>query len=166
MAVLTAIPAIAVIILVILPPTIPTDENRILPARAMSQVKQIATALLIYQTDSDNRYPLAGDDAAWDAALLPYCKNPNLFAPVGQGFARVKPNVNVAGVIVDPDKGATPIGSTTKSTPSEIMTAYIRVDRPGLDIRAVAGFADSHAEIIPKSRSGEFNRLLETRFAR
>lgn len=166
MAALTAIPAIAVIILVLLPINIPNDGNKRLPAQAMSRVKQVATALLIYQTDYDNRYPLAAGDAAWEAALLPYCKNLDLFSSVGKGFGRVKPNTNVAGVIVDPEQGAVPIGSTTISTPSEIMTAYVRVDRWGLDITAVVGFADSHAEILPKSKTGEFNRLLATRFTR
>ena len=62
----------------ILLPVFSQARKAAMATQSLSNVKQIATALMIYSADFDDRLPKSDE---WQDLLEPYTKNPDLFVP-------------------------------------------------------------------------------------
>jgi|GEM_PF-2058461 len=96
---------------------------------ALSNLRQLATATIIYTTDYDDRFPHATALPGIRASIMPYCKNINLFKPTHQSSAP-EFNFNYSGTTLD----QIPIGNSDVLTREKttIWYAISKIkDKPG-----------------------------------
>lgn len=89
---------IGIYLVVILPSILPHDHSNSKRLHALSNVKQLATGIIIYQSDYDDLNPPASGMPAVRVVLQPYLKNDNLFKPIEDISTTPQFNFNLAGV--------------------------------------------------------------------
>lgn len=115
---------------------------------ALSNVKQVALALLIYSTDNDDRFPKADSSAKARALTHPYTKSDELWQT--PGGTRVLYNVALSGV-----------SSTSLSDPA--ATLLVWEEKPASDGTRAIAFTDGHAKRVSES---EWDRLWSAELGR
>jgi prepilin-type processing-associated H-X9-DG protein/prepilin-type N-terminal cleavage/methylation domain-containing protein len=75
---LTAVIAIAVVIVSLLVPTLSVAKKHAMSAKCQNNLRQLGTAVLSYVADNDGYFPVSGSiwanppETSWDVKLLPY----------------------------------------------------------------------------------------------
>ncbi|MBI5708255.1 MAG: hypothetical protein HZC36_14830 [Armatimonadetes bacterium] len=117
-------------------------KSRAMSTTALSNVKQLAVATIMYSSDYDDKYPPTV--GGWHKAIFPYCKNERLFkAPgdKGQGDSFAL-NAYVAGK-----------SYSRMAMPSDVVMVYqgkgqkLAFDQTG---RAAVAFCDGHARLVDR----------------
>ncbi|MEQ1821420.1 MAG: hypothetical protein ABL949_02820 [Fimbriimonadaceae bacterium] len=122
--------------------------------QALSNAKQISTAMAIYLADSDDVLPWVQSSAGAHRVLEPYTKNKDLFKtlnPKGSGTFRF--NMSLAGV-----------ASTAIEDPAATPLFYEPIPYP--DGRYLVSFADTHAKFVSPEEWKSLQKLLKLKLPR
>jgi len=104
--------------------------------QALSNIKQLATAVMIYQADYDDRFPIGmGDQRKFKDQTFPYVKNSEVFFVLGKP---IESNPELAGV-----------DATKLKNHSEIIMLWGFA--PALENKGVVATADSAAYVTDKN---------------
>ncbi len=128
---------------------------------ALSNIKQLGTSIIIYQSDNDDRFPHSTTMPGLRASIMPYCKNISLFQPNHQSTA-AQFNFNYAGVVLSQK----PLGSNEALEPNQTTVWYaqsIIKAKPGV-FRAMTDGSVKHTLLEPllDSLNYQFDRSKVT----
>jgi hypothetical protein len=105
---------------------------------ALSNVKQVSTAMMILLSDTDDIFPYVQSTAQMFELTMPYMKNNELTKSMNPNGGRLLFNISLAGV-----------SSVDLESPQDIPMVYD--EKPWPDGRWLVGFADSHAKYLTQA---------------
>lgn len=121
---------------------------------ALSNAKQLATAMMIYLADSNDIFPWVQSSPSMHNQLIPYTKSKELFKtlnPKGAGTFRY--NMSLAGV-----------SAVDVSEPAQ--TPLIFDPEPFPDGRYLVAYADSHVKYVTAAEWKELQRFMKLKLPR
>lgn len=105
---------------------------------ALSNVKQVSTAMMILLSDTEDIFPYVQSTAQMFELTMPYMKNNELTKSVNPNGGRLLFNISLAGV-----------SSVDLEAPQDVPMVYD--EKPWPDGRWLVGFADSHAKFLTQA---------------
>lgn len=120
---------------------------------AVSNMKQLGQATLIYCNDYDDVLPFARSIGQAKSEVMPYLKNMDTFKSQNPNGGTVLYNVNLAGVV-----------ATTLPSPASTPVFYDSLAWPGGGRPVV--FADGHADFVEANRWNSVAAELARKYAR
>lgn len=131
---------------------IESSEGPTTPEARLSNVKQAATATMIYGGDTDDIFPKADSSAKFYEAILPYIKNRSIVAPSPEA-GRLLYNTHLSGV-----------NRATIELPAETLLLW--EERAWPDGKRAVAFTDGHAKRLDAAEWAQaWDRELKRRDA-
>lgn len=104
-------------------------------AMALSSVKELVLAELMYSSDDNDRFPSANSSAELNSKIQPYLKNASLAKSLNPNGGRILFNLKLGGVV-----------QSDIPNPPEIIAVYD--ENPWPSGEYLAGYADGHAAFV------------------
>lgn len=120
--------------------------------KTISNAKMVGTALMIYQADWDDLYPIGKSQPEIQKAVHPYLKDMSKWRSENSG-SRLLFNMNLVGV-----------SALHLETPADTPAVYESKAWP--DGGRIVGFADGYAKVIPAERWPEIAKKLRVKFTK
>lgn|GEM_PF-4411061 len=112
-------------------------------ALALSNIKQLTIAALLYSEDNDDILPQASDSTAVLSKLYPYTKSKELSKSLNPAGGQIRYNIHLSGVL-----------DTTVNDPSKTPMFWDSNAWP--DGRMLIAFLDGHAQFMSQSKWNSF----------
>ncbi len=121
-------------------------DPKVLQTRALSNVKELATASLMYSQDYDDLYPHVTSTKDAKVVLSPYVKDENVFKSPREGAA-LNYNLN--------------IGGSAAKWIEELWLVPVWYETTPKGINPAVGYADGHAKIVTPDKMPELTKALK-----
>lgn len=158
--VIVVIGLIFVVLVVPFPRHYPSLNN----AFTRSNLKQLTVAILIYQSDYDDRIPHATSMPTFRAQIDPYVKNKSVYNGIKNYSQNPTLNFNVSGISI-PENASVPLAATSAPLPPEqVLTLYTLITDPKSKDFCFAAYADTHAK--PLKQPQQLTYALSFQFDR
>lgn len=132
-------------------PVPPSPEDA--RTKAVSNMKQIATGLMIYLADYDDEIPYVQDSKSVLAVLQPYLKNTEICRTINPAGGEIRLNMAIAGV--------------NQSQIEDIANVPLFFDSlPWPDGKRVVAFADSHVKVVSEEEWAAMDKYLRLKLPR
>ncbi|MFM9874181.1 MAG: hypothetical protein ACKVQS_12035 [Fimbriimonadaceae bacterium] len=117
-------------------------------AAAVSNLKQIRTATIIYTTDYDDRYPHATAMAGHRSSIYPYVKNIEILKPQPNINSEYLFNFNLAGANIE----SKPLGYPPTFDTSIVTAYYSFITNKKVKGEVIQAYMDTHVNITTRAK--------------
>ncbi len=135
------------------PMPVPPPSQSSLKASTLSNIKQIGTAMMIYQADYDDVTPYVQSTKGAYEVMFPYFKNAEIAKSLNPGGIEFRLNMNIAGVKL-----------TTIEQPQTVPMFY--EDKPWEDGSRAVVFMDGSAKFVSSEDWPAIEEALVLKFAK